>query len=103
MTTMTPEELDEARAREALRQLYGPEANFASHDRVSTLAARLAREGWTPVDPDLIQAREIAAGTHDGSSEWADGAKKGLRDDSRAVQLVLAGIKRGRELERGAI
>jgi hypothetical protein len=41
---MTNEELDEARAKEA------------GGDPVK--AARLAREGWTPTDPDLLAFRE---------------------------------------------
>ncbi|MCA3713102.1 MAG: hypothetical protein IM667_11380, partial [Phenylobacterium sp.] len=47
--------LDEARAKEALRE--ADEANrYFTFLEVATLAARRAREGWTPpepVDPDL--------------------------------------------------
>jgi hypothetical protein len=59
---MTPEEkLDEARAKEALRE--ADEANrYFTFLEVATLAARLAREGWTPpepvVDQDVLAFRE---------------------------------------------
>jgi hypothetical protein len=51
---MTNEELDRATADEAWRlwQIQG-----ADHPQPATIAARLAREGWTPpepVDPDLL-------------------------------------------------
>ncbi len=55
---MTPEELDKARAEEAWRT-----SGDYSVARVATIAARLAREGWTPpepVDPDLLAFREWA-------------------------------------------
>ncbi len=59
---MSPEEqLDEARAKEALRE--ADEANrYFTFLEVATLAARLAREGWTPpepvVDQDVLAFRE---------------------------------------------
>jgi hypothetical protein len=58
---MTPEELDEARAIEAQRRWAHSEQTGSSS---WVIAARLAREGWTPpepVDPDLIAVREIVA------------------------------------------
>jgi hypothetical protein len=77
---MTNDELDMARAHEAQR-VYDPNGPVG----VIAIAARLAREGWTPpvaVDPDLAEAETL----------WLDGLVE--RD------LALAGIKRGRELER---
>lgn len=51
---MSPEELDEARAKEAQRLWEsGQESGSSSW----VVAARLAREGWTPpepVDPDVL-------------------------------------------------
>jgi hypothetical protein len=49
---MTNEELDEARVDEAWRV-----AAREGHGKISIIAARLAREGWTPpepVDPDVL-------------------------------------------------
>lgn len=77
---MTNEELDKARATEARR--------LGNYDIVQA-AARLAREGWTPpvaVYPDIAEAKKIA-------DDWANA---GLS----FWDLALAGIKRGRELER---
>ncbi len=77
---MTNEELDKARIDEACR--------IISDDKTKWLlgeVARLAREGWTPpvaVDPDLAEAEAI----------WFEGKS--------SFDLVLEGIKRGRELER---
>lgn len=51
---MTNEELDKARAEQAWSEHYAD----GGRD-VSAIAARLAREGWTPpepVDPDLAEA-----------------------------------------------
>lgn len=59
-----------------------------------------------PVDPDLIEAREvyarIAESVHDDRIE-AKHARSGILDDDEYVKLVLAAIKRGRELERAAL
>ena len=53
---MTPEEqLDEARAKEALHRLVNSGQVYC-HEDIAALGARLARENWTPpepVDPDL--------------------------------------------------
>lgn len=78
---MTNEELDCARATEAVRLRLLP--GLWQHETV--IAARLAREGWTPpaaVDPDIAEAKRIA-------ENWDE-----------IDELVYAGIKRGRELER---
>ena len=77
---MTNEELDNARAEEAWN-IYNREHS----GDVSAIAARLAREGWTPpvaVDPDIAEAEAI----------WFEGMSP--------FDLALTGIKRGRELER---
>lgn len=78
---MTNEELDRARVDEAIRTGNGIVGS------VALIAARLAREGWTPpepVDSDLAEAEAL----------WLEGVT--------TVELVLAAIKRGRELERDA-
>ena len=76
---MTNEELDRARVDEAIRNGNGIVGS------VALIAARLAREGWTPpvaVDPDIAEAEAI----------WFEGKS--------SFDLVLEAIKRGRELER---
>ncbi len=78
---MTNEELDEVRAEEAWNIIKRNE-----DQDVALIAARLAREGWTPpvvVDPDLAEAITLAKGF--GMAHYIP---------------VLEGIKRGRELER---
>ena len=78
---MTNEELDRARVDEAIRNGNGIVGS------VALIAARLAREGWTPpvaVDPDLIEARAIV--------------NQNIYKNVEA--MALDAIKRGRELER---
>jgi hypothetical protein len=82
---MTNEELDNARAEEAWN-IYNRERK----GDVSAIAARLAREGWTPpvpVDPDLAEAEKL----------WE------LWGHSKGNYLALKAIKRGRELERAVM
>jgi hypothetical protein len=70
------------------------------------IAATLRELNWQPpVDPDLVEARKIAA-----TMQKALGADEGIAsayyagryDDGHTVSVALAAIKRGRELERGA-
>lgn len=85
---MTNEELDNAREIEAIR-IYDLEQNDSNGHGLARIAARLAREGWTPpvqVDPDFAEAKELAL-------DW-------MEDALSFEDLALAGIKRGRELER---
>ena len=89
---MTPEEkLDEARAKEALRE--ADEANrYFTFLEVATLAARLAREGWTPpepvVDPDLLAFREWLSGFYPASKA---NILQGCRDLTADAEAYLAG------------
>ena len=76
---MTDEEIDEARAKEAWRLLGGKETR-----RIVTVAARLAREGWMPVDPLGAEADELIG----------HGMRMGLR------QFVIATLRRGMELAK---
>lgn len=79
---MTNEELDCARVEEAWRQ-YNIGNTF---DTVVLIAARLAREGWTPpapVDPDLAEAAVF---------------KNRFLDFESVETLFLRAIKRGRAL-----
>ena len=91
---MTPEQLDEARAREASKRTW-PSASFDNQcdfDDYAITAARLAREGWTPTDPDLIEAREVVARLlgEEGAHISAAHARRGCVDASDAVQAALA-------------
>ena len=89
---MSPEELDEARAKEA------------GGDPVK--AARLAREGWTPpepvVDPDVLAFREWGAADSKADG-WTGGAtlhRQGYFDLSEVAKAYLAGARMAREQER---
>jgi hypothetical protein len=92
---MTPEELDEARAKEA-RRIYG-----GGMPSLATIAARLAREGWTPskpVDPDLLAVREIVAREWEQVGFRGDATKtrSGDNDDRWLVSFALAAYKAGK-------
>ena len=94
---MTPEELDKARAEEA-RRIFVEEP--LDHADVATIAARLAREGWMPVDPDLLAVREIVAKewSKRGWQSLAASVQIGDEDvTSRSVVAALAAYKAGKE------
>lgn len=94
-------DLDTARAAEAAR-LWGERegAEHADCGGIAALAARLAREGWEPVDPLLMEAREIAASFAAGHAHQI---LAGDWDHVTTVRSPLAALKRGIELakERG--
>jgi hypothetical protein len=97
---MTPEELDEARAEEAL-QVY-LRGDTSGQTSIPLIAARLAREGWQPpkVDPDLLAAREYAA------TRWpfeSRAYRAGHQDDGITIPAYLAGCTRGREGAKGLV
>jgi hypothetical protein len=87
---MTNEELDCARVEEAWNKYN----TGHTYDTVELIAARLAREGWTP--PEVVDLDE----------KWAHQCTKELFDPLQTVNLdraydyFLAAIKKGRELER---
>lgn len=81
---MTNEELDRARVKEAQRLFL----DGSDESPTILIAARLAREGWTPpvtVDPDLAEAERLAYAWH-------------VNEIKDVYGLALAGIKRGRAL-----
>ena len=100
---MTPEELDEARTREAMR-LWGSNIwKPGDVSAVGNIAARLAREGWTPpepvVDPDILAFREWGAADSEADG-WTGGAtlhRQGHFDLSEGAQAYLAGARMARE------
>jgi hypothetical protein len=103
---MTNEELDEARAKEAWR-IYG-----GGMPSLATIAARLAREGWTPpepVDPDVLAYREWRKSAHlDGCSLSSMGRiclARGDYDGDSEAQAYLAGARmaRAQEQERAEV
>ncbi len=81
--------------------IKGSGAYFAYRD-AKAIAALLPE----PVDPDLIEARELAikhctnvGTTGEGIDEYA--VREGRYDQGYAVRGMLAAIKRGRELAGG--
>ena len=68
-------------------------------DQARILAARLIQRHHPEllVDPDLLEAREIAA-KYWGRADAAEEYRAGKWDDASHVVVALAAIKRGREL-----
>ena len=93
---MSPEELDEATVKEARRRWLSTPAlriHGTLGEDAPFIAARLAREGWTPpepVDPDLVAYREWA------SKKWGGGA---FAHDGEA-ECYLAGARMARKQEQ---
>ena len=82
------------------------------YDRLVALAERMAETGYDtgmvsearaimaelrPVDPDLIEARALAAQA-DCVPAWRDECLSGKHDEAMSVRARLQGIKRGRAL-----
>lgn len=69
----------------------------------TALRALLDLDKPLPVDPDLIEAREICAKWHEGTKlpVAANNYRAGDYDDGYYVTSVVAGIKRGRVLAAG--
>lgn len=110
MSELDGAELDLARAKEAharREDVNKEEWSKLGPDYVAGMvtAARLAREGWVPVDPDLIEARQVAEALA-GELRWGEVSQRAIRagksDGYWIVRSSLAAIKRGRELERAA-
>jgi hypothetical protein len=95
---MTPEELDEAVAHEAERRWRaggGDPSLVRSLQEVATISARLAREGWVPVDPDLIAVQGVLRDKHpEIAAAW--GNKTALWGGEYAEQAVLDAYKAGK-------
>jgi len=95
---MTPEELDWAIGREALR-ICEERPGGLKFGELARTAARLAREGWTPpepVDPDVLAYRE-----------WMDTnplkprpATEQNRYDNLLCEVFVQGARMAREQER---
>jgi len=95
---MTNEELDEARANEALRVWGEQPLEDPGYCSFGVIAARLAREGWTPpepvVDPDLVAGRAWCAEHFPGDRF---GYLRGDYDSQVRIRAFIAGIKHGRQ------
>ena len=95
---MTPEELDWAIGREALR-ICEERPGGLKFGELARTAARLAREGWTPpepVDPDVLAYRE-----------WMDTnplkprpATEPNRYDNLRCEVFVQGARMAREQEQ---
>lgn len=99
---MTPEKLDEARAKEAVRIWSSQPLPSGEVSAPAAIAARLAREGWTPpkpVDPDLLAFREFASKAA-RSASLAESYRDGDMDSCASAYLFLAGARMAREQER---
>lgn len=93
---MTDDELDTARMYEAQRRHGG---GLMTAESMAKCAARLAREGWTPTDPDLVLAREVVVSvwkTQAVRSQQTDDCLAGIWDDNVPVQIALAAIRAAR-------
>jgi hypothetical protein len=95
---MTDEELDTARAKEAVRKVYGAATHTTVAEQVAFIAAKLARERWTPAEPNLVLARQVVI---DYSAEHSiplavDETRAGRCDTDPWVQIAFAGIKAAR-------
>ena len=105
---MTPEELDEARAKEAKRRWGSKNWSPGDVSAVANIAARLARENWTPpepepeVDPDVLAFREWLATSpwHPGSDRDEADLHPAYRPDGMLCQTYRAGARMAREQER---
>ncbi len=90
---------DVACAREASDQVFGKMSDCLpptwSPSRALILAAKLAREGWTPTDPLLIEAREIAALVAESRRQYvkAEAYRSGREDNDELLVALLAALK----------
>ena len=90
------------RARELVEEvvpgnrLFGVALDQAA---LKAFAAYIREHETEPVDPDLIEAREIVADK--SNDDCTDIILSGRWDGYTIVIAALAALKRGRELERG--
>ena len=95
---MTNEELDEARAEEAIRLQIAMIDGNLSNRNLAVITARLAREGWTPpepVDQDLLAWREWVRQTYPNCADiFNNWELDGLAEN------FIAGARMAREQER---
>ena len=98
---MNNEELDRARGAEAYRLWESAESRVGEENR-ATIAARLAREGWTPpepVDPDVLACREWMI-NRSGTPGYQEEVLAGKWDRGANALGFLAGARMATERER---
>lgn len=96
--TMTLEELEGATVKEALERAGLMPARNGLDDRVWNAVlhgVRLTKECWTPTDPLLLKAREIAADVtaNFDHPKHVQEIRDGLRDAGLTVQIALAALR----------
>jgi hypothetical protein len=77
---------------------------IAAYDAGRAFARYIAEHEEPPVDPLLVEAREVAAqwfeSMRQGRSEQSELTRRGEDDNSFWVQIALAALERGMELAR---
>ena len=101
---MSPEELDEARADQAWKE-WVDGARFGGTRAFAAIAARLAREGWTPpepvpVDPDVLAFREWIMEQEPEMRERSYEYDADFWDNCLSAKAYLAGARMACEQER---
>lgn len=98
-------------AKERVRQMIGREEVEDLHEPAKETIGRafaryIAEHEGPPVDPLLIEAREIAAVAVEGAPGRftfpPKSYREGERDDEPGVKAIIAALKRGMELAREA-
>lgn len=88
-----------------VRDLHADHVKHGAHDYVQDFVARTAAivaELPKPIDPDLIEAREMAEALGWASANRLEDLRTGRMDDFQGVKALLDALKRGRELQREA-
>jgi hypothetical protein len=85
-----------------VRDMAGRGATIASYyvDADYSRAREIVDFLPKPVDPDLIEAREICTRDACYTQRMAEAVRDGDYDGTSTVRNILSAIKRGRELER---
>lgn len=97
---MTDEELDEARAKEAMRRVnVEADPDVPIIRQLARIGAMLGRTGWMPEDPLLTEARRMAT-PYIGFGTTIRAVMEGEFDDGPLVRAILAALRRGIELAK---
>ena len=88
---------------ECLQRMEALVRRLAGAGDVAAMTSDIAREivkllPVPAVDPDLIEARKILAADDNSTELWTNEVLAGKFDKSNTTRVILAGIKRGREL-----
>ena len=110
---MTPEQISPELVERcvALVRKMGGETHVSAHTHGSLVAdsydeaAAIVAELPKPVDPDLVEARELFIeheGGIDADKDIVSDVRQGAADCSDEIQFFLKGLRRGRELALAA-